>query len=443
MTRVISLLVLGLGLSLPLGASVHLGLQSSAPAAGDTVRVAQRTIDLRFTQKVALRFTDVLLIGAGGDTIRGITEFMDTTEMAVRLTLGADLESGSYRVAWRTAAADGHVVRNNFSFVVALPSAPVTSDPLQPGMEVSLLEVYPDYETPAWVITRALHFLFVLLSIGGAVFPLLVLKTRRGGNEAAADVLLARARRLALMAAAGALLITIPRLLLEAQMMMMPGMSLGPFLEDFVLTTDWGHGWALQVVSALALLLIFLIYDGSAAVIGLGLLGGFGLAIAAALSGHAAAEPSKFFAVANDALHVTAAGAWLGTLALLLFAAVLPAWRRPDDSEHATAARLVLAFSPLALLAGGVTAGAGVISALSHIGPLSDLWTTSYGVALLLKLAAVAAVFATGFYNWKRVRPLLGSAAATAILRKSAMLELTCALVVVCVTAVLVALPTP
>ena len=50
---------------------------------------------------------------------------------------------------------------------------------------------------------------------------------------------------------------------------------------------------------------------------------------------------------------------------------------------------------------------------------------------------------AAGAYNWKRVLPLLGTATATSRLRRSTSVELAAALIVLLITAVLVATPMP
>ena len=430
------LLVLLLLPLLPRTAAAHLKLNSSSPAAGDTIRAPLRTVVLTFSQPVELRFTDVMVINAQGDTLHGALAFRDSTRTVAELTLPADLESGDQRIVWRTAAADGHVVRGTIAFTIDLPAvAAVVSDPVvrdtTKRLPVDDAQVDDSYNSAGWVITRALHFAFVLLAIGGVVFPLLL---HRAGLPEAEWLL--QARRIALLSAAGALLMAGPRLVLQSRALELNG----PAIRDFLQTTDWGHGWLLQVLSAAALLLTFFVYDGSAFATLLALFGALGLAVAAALSGHAAAEPSKIIAVLNDALHVLAAGAWLGTLAYVLAAGVIPALR--SDDRHAGLARLVIVFSPMALLAAAVTVLAGLLSALSHIGP-SELFSTVYGRALVIKLVVVALVFAVGYYNWKRVKPILGSAASTARLRRSALLELALASVVIVVTAFLVALPTP
>ena len=101
------------------------------------------------------------------------------------------------------------------------------------------------------------------------------------------------------------------------------------------------------------------------------------------------------------------------------------------------------AFSPMALAGAAVVAVTGILNVVFQLGAISEVWSTGYGRALLIKLALLAGVGALGFYNWRRVLPGLGDDAGTHRLRRSARAELGLGLVVLLVTAVLVALPTP
>jgi len=80
-----------------------------------------------------------------------------------------------------------------------------------------------------------------------------------------------------------------------------------------------------------------------------------------------------------------------------------------------------------------------------NVASWSAFTTTSYGRTLLIKLAVVLLLVIVGAFNWRRVRPTLatGGTAASARLRHSATLELALGVLVLAVTAVLVALPTP
>lgn len=148
---------------------------------------------------------------------------------------------------------------------------------------------------------------------------------------------------------------------------------------------------------------------------------------------------------AVNPLHIVGGALWLGTL-FVLAAAALPAAmhaRMPAEQRGPAVAWLVRAFSPIALVGAALLATTGVITAVRHVKYLSALWTTPYGFALDVKLAAVAAVAGLGFWNWQRVKPRLGDEVAARELHTSARYELAVAALVLVITAVLVSLPSP
>jgi putative copper export protein len=146
-----------------------------------------------------------------------------------------------------------------------------------------------------------------------------------------------------------------------------------------------------------------------------------------------------------NAVHRLAGGLWLGTLFVLVIAGlgVVLHDERARDRRGAIAAALVNGFSPLALTCGITIVLSGLITAWLHLNPLSSLWTTPYGYALIAKLALVSAVFALGAWNWKRQRPTLGSEEAGHAIKRSSKAELTAAALVLAASAVLVSLPSP
>jgi putative copper export protein len=85
----------------------------------------------------------------------------------------------------------------------------------------------------------------------------------------------------------------------------------------------------------------------------------------------------------------------------------------------------------------------GIVNSLFHLGALSQLWHTWYGRMLVLKLLLLAVVALLGYVNWRRVLPVAGTVEGTRRLRRNAALELGNGIVVILVTAALVALPTP
>ena len=144
-------------------------------------------------------------------------------------------------------------------------------------------------------------------------------------------------------------------------------------------------------------------------------------------------------------LHRDVAGLWIGTLFILVVIGLgrVLADEPTRERRGAIAAEMVNGFSPLALTCGMLVVLSGSITAWTHLNPLSSLWTTPYGYALITKLCLAGAVFALGAWNWRRVRPTLGSEDAAHAVRRSSRAELSLAALVLVATAILVSLPSP
>lgn len=151
------------------------------------------------------------------------------------------------------------------------------------------------------------------------------------------------------------------------------------------------------------------------------------------------------FASLVNPMHELAAGFWIGTLFALVVAGIAMVLRDEParDVRGPLVADLVAAFSPVALVSSGVLVLFGVITAWRHLKVLSNLWSTPYGYALIVKLLLVAIVFALGAWNWKRQRPSLGSEDSALSIRRSATAELGMAGLVLLATSILVSIPAP
>jgi putative copper export protein len=292
-----------------------------------------------------------------------------------------------------------------------------------------------------------MDFLALLLAVGATAFVHLVARpvAAEGRHAAVADAVTARAARVALVAGLAMLPALAGRL--GVQSALLHGAA-DTWNADRVATlvggTQWGTGWLLQAGAACVFLAAAVLAARPAT-----RAAGWALAVPAAaalcavpaLSGHAAAaERLRGLAIAADTLHVAGAGTWLGALAVLL--ATLPVALRGADGHDAVAA-LVNRFSPVALGAAALAGATGVGNALFHLSSPGELTGTTYGRTLLLKVGLLAVVAGLGFFNWRRVRPALGTPEAAARLRRSALAEVVVGILVVAVTATLVALPTP
>jgi putative copper export protein len=146
-----------------------------------------------------------------------------------------------------------------------------------------------------------------------------------------------------------------------------------------------------------------------------------------------------------NAVHILAASTWLGTLLVLTLIGVHGVAKSGAGGVQRTELirDLVNSFSPIALTAATIVAITGVTTAWLHLKRVSALYTTSYGIALIVKLVLVAIVVALGVWNWKRVRPSLGNEGSDLTIRRSATMELAVAALVLIATSVLVTLPSP
>lgn len=216
--------------------------------------------------------------------------------------------------------------------------------------------------------------------------------------------------------------------------------------------TTWGRGWAAQLgVAAVTLPLALLARRRPAT--GLALFGTATLAVVVTtpLTGHALEHPwGRQFGLGLHALHLLGGGAWLGTLFTMVLAGLntagsprIRARFSGDSGDDAAVGRMVGAFSPLALIGAGVAVAAGSLIAFAYVGDLASLWGTRYGMTLIVKVSLLLLTMALGGWNWRRVKPRLGTPDATRALTRSATLELVLGLLLISVTAVLVALSAP
>jgi putative copper export protein len=215
----------------------------------------------------------------------------------------------------------------------------------------------------------------------------------------------------------------------------------------WIVATDlppWSTGWMIQFAAAVFSLAAFgAARGGSRAGWALASVAALAVAGSAPLTGHAVAQADWYtLPIALQAVHVLGAGVWIGGLFVMVAAGVSVLARHPSPGTAPVAA-LVNAFSPFALGGAALLALTGVVTTVLYLHTVSDLWTTRYGLTLLLKIAVVATVAGAGYVNWQHVRPRLSSPGAGDVLRQTATIELLLALAVLGITAVLVGLPQP
>jgi putative copper export protein len=407
---------------------------------------------LVFGEPIEARFSSLELWGPGGERIP-----VDSVYVARGLELvgvpGFDLSPGRYEIRWQVAGADGHPIRGSIRFAVAATAAE-RQGAADRSPEHHPPEAFPEQgkefgvQSPGFVAIRWLTFLGLLMWFGVVGFTGFVLRTaiKQLGPLADEFARLARRRALAIGLVASLLLILVAPLRLGAQAFAArrSGEPLSVELLQSLLQTGWGGGWLLHSVGAvLAWFGIRAAQRGRTAAwfwIGLATVA---LAFSPGFSGHAAATGLFPLTLLTDATHILSAGGWLGTLLVMLGAGLGASTILPLDQRGGLVSPLVRAFSPFALSCAAVTAATGIFAAWVHLQTLSALWESPYGRVLLLKLGVLSIVAATGAYNWLVVKPRLDDPGTIPKLRISAGVELAVAVVVIAITAVLVATPPP
>src|SRR5207237_2121923 len=141
--------------------------------------------------------------------------------------------------------------------------------------------------------------------------------------------------------------------------------------------------------------------------------------------GHAGQTAPRGLSLAFDWFHLVAGAVWVGGLiGLVVLGAGLPAARRV-----AALVVCVPRFSNTAFVSVLVLIGAGTGSAVQHLPTLASFWQTSYGKALLVKVALLGAALLLAAVNLLRTvprfkasgsRPQLGAPAASLLRRLAA-----------------------
>jgi putative copper export protein/methionine-rich copper-binding protein CopC len=433
--------------ALPIDAAqAHTRLERSSPSAGDTLRSAPPAIRLWFSGRAELSFTRVRLLRPdGGEVSLGAVARFDASMSAFTIPIAATLPGGTYTVVWQTAAADGHPVRGRFTFTIAGTPSPALADTTRttPAERVATMPDEQGDELGDYQVARWAGFVAMLAALGTVAFHVVVLGSLDRRREPTAD-LAERARQVGLGAVVLLLASGFYRLVTELRALGPDGAfdlaGIGPLVTE----TTWGRGWLVGSVGALLLLVGLIAARRSRAGWSLAAIGVLGVALSPALTGHAAADPARpVLAVAVDFLHVLGAGAWLGTLLLVVVAGLPGALSRVPGARGPAVASMINAFHPLALICVPLVAVSGLISAWLRLGSWGVLTSSRYGTYLLVKVLIFSCVALTGAYNWRRVRPTLGNEAGARHIRRTASLELAIGAVVLAVTAALVVTPPP
>lgn len=462
-------------------AEAHTRVLRSEPASGARLASAPTVLRLQFSDPVELALARLTLIAANGDSVslsalrRGASG-----ADAIEADILGPAAPGSYRVEWRITGKDGHAIAGRFSFAIdsGVPvradpgasqvpadsaradtsSGTVTSVEAPPLASATDAGIEPQSESSGVVSVPAVAVKFIayaamLVVIGTAAFLFLVLPrvvfVTSGPHSPWLEEAAEQARRLGWLGALALFVIAPLRLIAQVATVTGGEVFNAATLRAIFLDTIWGHAWLLQLVAAL-LVLFALRRPPAATTAGrpspaLLVIASIGLAVAAALAGHAvvAERVPATVAVALDALHILGAGVWFGALLALVWAGIPAALRLPHAHRGGATRALLASFSTPALTGAALLALSGAASAWIQLGTLAALGSAAYGRLLLVKLGVVALVLAAGAWNWRVVQPSLGSPESAGRARSTAGLEALLMALVLLVTAFLTSTPPP
>jgi copper transport protein len=394
----------GNALALPAAAFAHAALLRTVPEASRTLNAAPPQVALTFSEAVEPRFAIVSVTDAGGHLVTAGKPHRSAADVD---TLDVPLQKvpeGWYLVFWRVISVDGHPVRGAFTFAVGPNPGPA------PQFVIPLIS-----ETAAKPSLVAARWVVFLSTMGAIGLFVLRMATARPVVRRVPGASLRRVS-LAFGVALGVALLATPVYLLiaTAQFALRSWYEIGalvPLLRD----DAFGRGYVdLELVLAL-----FAIAAGIAIAVDrpererrsvaelLSLAGALCAAAAAllipGLAGHAAQTSPRGLTVGLDWIHLVAGSIWVGGLAGLL---VL--WRSLGDARRtAGLAIAVPRFSNTAFVSVLALIGAGTGEAVLHLPTFASFWQTSYGEALIAKIAILAVALGLAAINLLRTKPQL------------------------------------
>jgi copper transport protein len=437
-------------LCLPATVCAHAVLERSTPQRGATLDALPAEVAFFFNEPVEASFGAIALYDSAGEEVETGEPFRpDDESSAIGIPVEGDLPDGVYTATYRVVSADSHPVNGGIVFTVGEGGADsgVSVSELLEGTEAG------GVTNVAFWATRWLGFLTIGLAIGGIAFLLAILRPaiRAQGGDGCDEATAAFVRRwrIAMLFTAG-VGIAASALAVALQGASALGTSLWNALDAAtigdVLDTRFGTAvgyrllaWALFAAAVAArrpvLALPSIAY----------------LALSPALAGHASVQEPTWVLFPADVVHVAAMGLWFGGLALLVLC--LPAATATLDPEHRTSllAGCLVRFSPLALGSVIALAAMGITMSLVYVDPLSGLFDTAFGRAVLIKAGLLVVLIGLGAVNRQRLLPALreterrGEAPGRtgALFRRTLRSEGALIVVVLGVTAALVSYPPP
>jgi copper transport protein len=402
-------------------ASAHAILVASTPVDGSRVNTEPAQVRLTFDEPVGLIAADEQVISATG--VRADTGQVRLAEggTTIVLPMRPHLPRGTYSATWRVVSADTHVVSGSITFGLGVqPGAGMAATPDHTGQ----LDITAD-------IAEGLIYVGLVLLAGITAAARLLWPWTLPSR---------RVRGLAWAGWAALVAGTAAEFALQGPRAVNASWAAVFRLRDAGGTLESPFGQELAARLALLLLIVpLLTLNGRGGRRGdvLRAAAGLALLVSVAVTGHEAAGTDVALALPAAVLHLASMAVWLGGLVVLGFA-VMPALHRGTVSDAGLRRWSVTAYSCVICLV--VT---GEYQASRQVSPVQALWSTRYGVFLLVKVALVAVMLAAALLAERHVMAAAAAVPGRLVraVRRSVSIEIVTAVLVLAVTAVLVSEP--
>ena len=411
------LLVLLMGLSTG-SAYAHLDLESTSPTDGADLQKPIKRITLNFTNPGQLVGSGINLFDQAGEQLATDVSTPDGGRTWL-VEVDERLPSGAYGVKWKVAAPDAHPKTGKFRFSITGGSAnkspnapPISAEQLDEALAEPSSGIGPAVQ---W-FGLAAAISGSLVVIGGLIFLAVVMAGR--------PVELRRFRHLIRLAAAAVIVGTGIQVVGESAIRQDGDWSQAFLPNSLAETLGQGsYFWSviLRLVGSLCVLIGLSakmrvaslaaqpqtnterFYVANLAKSPIAWLGAAGILVSFIFDGHTVTVMPRWLVVTSDLFHVVAAASWV---AGLLFLAVLFAMRRRRRHSY-DGSYVIVRFSSVASFAVAAVGLTGIAMTWLILDDPAQLWSTSWGRLLLVKVCLVMIVVAMGAYNHFRLMPLL------------------------------------
>jgi len=387
-------------------ALAHARLLRSNPEEGAVLSEPPPVVYLWFDEPVAVEFSTVKLLDANAQPVGEAALRSDPSDPTLVIASLPALQTGVYSLIWKVFSnTDSHFTRGTLVFGVGQPPNASTTPQLSTQTEVSI--------PPVEVALRTLNYATLAVLTGSLIVAGIVLRPS-AFNITAQEAVNAARQRLRALGLGSALL----ALIVGVGWLAWQAANLGRDPVTVLVGTRFSALWLARQISLLfaliALVGISRKWIGAWLTAGLAVVA---LAVIQALSSHAAGLSAQAaLAVAADALHMLAAGAWVGSLFALL-AGLLPLLWSSREEAQAVALGGWRRFGIVAAISVGGVASTGLYNAARQVASIDAWIATPYGQLLAGKVVLFLIVGLAGLTNSMLLHPRL-AAIIGAVLRR-------------------------